>query len=159
VGKAVSDNILSVIPTDPYWQPSAEAADAAMAALKRLAPQLGGFVTTEYRMSRHDQVTLVDCGANLERIECPVCEGAIEVGWWFHLLEERGETGFADMVVRVPCCGAEVGLNDLRYDWPCGFARFELEVWNPNRDWLTDAELAEIAAALGSEVRQVFAHI
>lgn len=39
---AMSDNILSIIPADSDWQPTAEAADAAMAVLRRLAPQLDG---------------------------------------------------------------------------------------------------------------------
>ena len=69
------------------------------------------------------------------------------------------EAGFATLTVTVPCCGGQVSLNDLRYDWPCGFARFELEAWNPNRDRLTADELAQLAAALGCEVRQILAHI
>jgi hypothetical protein len=156
---AMSDNVLSVIPADLDWQPTSEAADAAMAVLQRLAPQLDGFVTTEYRTTWHEQVAAVDCGGNLERIECPACQNAIDVDWWADLLEERFETGFTNLTVTVPCCGAEVSLNDLRYDWPCGFARFELEAWNPNRDWLTADELAQLAAALGCDVRQVLAHI
>jgi hypothetical protein len=86
---------------------------------------------------------------------------AIDVEWWAHLLEERLATGFTNLTVTVPCCGAEVTLNDLHYDWPCGFARFELEAWNPNRDrdWLTADELAQLAAALGCDVTQILAHI
>ena len=155
----MSDNILSIIPADPYWQPAAEAAEAAMAVFRRLAPQLDGFVTTEYRITWHERVAVVDCGASLERIECPVCQDAVDVEWWADLLEERAEAGFANLTVMAPCCGAEVSLNELRYDWPCGFARFELEAWNPNRDWLTAAELAEVAAALGCDVHQILAHI
>ena len=155
----MSDNVLSVIPADPFWQLTSEAADAAMAVLRRLAPQLDGFVTTEYRTTWHEKVAAVDCGANPGRIECPACQNTIDVDWWADPLEERSETGFANLNVPVPCCGAEVSLNDLRYDWPCGFARFELEAWNPNRDWLSADELAQIAAVLGCDVRQVLAHI
>lgn len=155
----MSDNILSIIPADPHWQPAAETADAAMSVFRRLAPQLDGFVTTEYRITWHDQVTAVDCGANLERIECPVCQNAVDVEWWADLLEERFETGFANLIVTVPCCSAEVSLDDLHYDWPCGFARFELEAWNPNRGWLSADELAELSTALGFDVRQILAHI
>lgn len=155
----MSENILSVIPADPFWQPAPEAADAAMEVLQRLTPQLEGFVTTEYRISWHEEVAAVDCGENLQRIGCSACDEAIGLEWWCDLLEDRFETGFTDLVVAVPCCGANVSLTDLGYDWPCGFARFELEVWNPNRDGLTDAELAEVAAALGSDIRQILAHI
>jgi len=155
----MSDNILSVIPADPYWQPTADAAEAAMVVLRRLAPQLEGFVQTEYRITWHAKTAVVDCGANLERITCSNCRRDIDTEWWADLLEERFETGFADLAVAVPCCEADVSLDDLDYDWPCGFASFELEVWNPNRGQLTDDELAETSAVLGCEVRQVWAHI
>ncbi|MGW2235466.1 hypothetical protein [Streptomyces sp. NPDC001759] len=32
----MSDNYLTVIPTDPYWQPGRDAADRAAAALSRM---------------------------------------------------------------------------------------------------------------------------
>jgi hypothetical protein len=59
----------------------------------------------------------------------------------------------------VPCCDALVSLNDLTYDWPVGFARFELEAWNPQRGWLTDEELLQLSTVLDCQVRQIMAHI
>src|SRR2546423_660429 len=115
---AMSDNILSIIPADPGWQPTSEAADAAMAVLRRLVPQLDGFVTTEYRTTWHERVAAVDCGANLERIECPACQNGIDVEWWADLLAERFGIGFTNLAVTVPGCGAEVSLHDLRHDCP-----------------------------------------
>jgi len=50
-------------------------------------------------------------------------------------------------------------LTDLDYDWPCAFARFEIEIWNPGRDPFTDGELESIAQAIGHPVRQILAHI
>jgi hypothetical protein len=50
-------------------------------------------------------------------------------------------------------------LNDLDYDWPVGFARFELAAWEPERDRLTAGGLAQIAQALGHDVRQIMTHI
>jgi hypothetical protein len=67
--------------------------------------------------------------------------------------------GFVDLTAAVPCCGRRVSLNELDYDWPCGFARFELALWNPGRGWLTDEELSAVAHALGHPVCQIFAHI
>ena len=57
----------------------------------------------------------------------------------------------------VPCCGRRTALTDLDYDWPCGFARFEIEIWN---DWdpFTDGELESIAQTIGHPVRQILAH-
>ena len=154
-GDALSDNILSVIPTDPYWQPGRDAADRAAALAAELAP--GDL--TEVKASFHDTVTVVDCGANLSRIGCPGCGAEIDTGWWGDLLEERVDAGFDDLTVTVPCCGAATALPDLPYDWPCGFARFEIEIWNPDRDWFSEAEMAALAAALGHPVTQVLAHL
>jgi hypothetical protein len=61
----------------------------------------------------------------------------------------------------VPCCGALVSLDTLRFDWPCGFARFEIAVRNPARGEyeFTSEELDMLAAILGHPVRQILAHI
>jgi hypothetical protein len=69
------------------------------------------------------------------------------------------DEGFDNLIATVPCCGGQSSLNDLEYEWPCGFARFELALWNPGRGWLTEQELSAIAQALGHPVRQILAHI
>ncbi|XUL90522.1 hypothetical protein ACQ86D_31050 [Streptomyces galilaeus] len=59
-----------------------------------------------------------------------------------------------------PCCSAATSLDALDYDWPCGFARFEIAVWNPGRlIRFGDDELSAVAEALGHPVRQIRAHI
>lgn len=154
----MSENILSIIPTDPRWQPEPEAADRARALLAQLAPnpdRTDDELTAEW----HETITVVDCGANLERITCPQCGSAIDTEWWGDLLEERFEDGFDDLATTAPCCGRHTTLDKLAYEWPCGFARFELAVWSPGRDWLTDQELSTLAQALGHPVRQILAHI
>ena len=52
-----------------------------------------------------------------------------------------------------------VGLNTLHYDWPMGFARFDVSAMNatPARYELDD-ELVEAGAHLGHPVTQVLAH-
>ncbi|GGK01004.1 hypothetical protein GCM10011583_35560 [Streptomyces camponoticapitis] len=154
----MSDNILSVIPADPHWQPAPEAADRTVAIVAELVPALAdGFAEVE--VSWHDAVAIVDCGANLERIGCPRCAGSVGIDWWNELLETRADDGLATLLAHVPCCGAELSIDTLEYEWPCGFARFEIAVWNPGRDWFTGEELTALADALGRPVRQVLAHI
>lgn len=154
----MSENILSIIPTNPRWQPEPEAADRARALLTQLTPNPDR-TDDELTAKWHETITVVDCGANLERITCPLCGSAIDTAWWGDLLEERYEDGFDDLAATAPCCGRPTTLDKLDYDWPCGFARFELAVWNPGRDWLTDQELSLVAQALGHPVRQILAHI
>ncbi|MFE9565216.1 hypothetical protein ACFYM0_29350 [Streptomyces sp. NPDC006487] len=153
----MSDDVLSVIPTDPYWQPDQAAADRAAAIVTDLEP--GAPDDVEVEVTWHDTLTVVDCGENLERIGCPHCGASIDTEWWADLLETHGEDGFATLAVRVPCCRAETSLETLEYDWPCGFARFEIAIWNPERIQFSNRELTALADALGHPVRQIRAHI
>jgi hypothetical protein len=155
----VSDDVLSVIPTDPYWQPDRAAADRTAAVVADLAPGVAGGVDAEIDVTWHDTPVVVACGQNLRRIGCPHCGASISTEWWTGLLDDRAGDGFATLATTVPCCGASASLENLEYDWPCGFARFEIAVRNPARAWFGEEELALLGKALGHPVRQVRAHI
>ncbi|MGW4890880.1 hypothetical protein ACWEQL_01220 [Kitasatospora sp. NPDC004240] len=155
----MSDDVLSVIPTDPRWQPDRAVADRVVALVAELVPEDTGGVEPEIEVGWHDAVTVVDCGDNLERIGCPLCGASIDTGWWADLVEEHCEDGFATLDVTAPCCGGATTLDALDFAWPCGFARFEIAVWNPERPWFDDEDLAALAEALGHPVRQIRAHI
>lgn len=61
----------------------------------------------------------------------------------------------------MPCCGATLALSALDYEWPVGFARFEVCAVNPargNKYPLNAGEVARVAKLLGHPVRQVLAH-
>ena len=154
----MSENVLSIIPTDPRWQPGHQRVVRARLLLAKLAPDPDRD-ESDLKAAWHETITVVDCGGNLERITCPLCGAVIDTEWWGDLLEERCDAGFDNLIATVPCCGGHASLNDLEYEWPCGFARFELALWNPGRDRLTDQELSAIAHALGHPVRQILAHI
>ena len=55
-------------------------------------------------------------------------------------------------------CGTAVSLNDLRYEWPAGFAKFVLEAMNPNVMDLPDEGFAELSRDLGTPLRKIWAH-
>ncbi|MFC7550997.1 hypothetical protein [Plantactinospora sp. GCM10030261] len=79
---------------------------------------------------------------------------------WFHdLIEENGES-FDSLDVTVPCCRGIVGLDALRYDWPVGFAQFEVSAMSPTRAKyeLDERELGDVAGLLGHPVAQILAH-
>ncbi|MEV4162038.1 hypothetical protein [Nonomuraea dietziae] len=67
----MSDDVLSVIPTDPHWQPGKAAADRAASIVADLAPGTPGGVDAEIDVTWHDRLTAVDCGQNLERSTRP----------------------------------------------------------------------------------------
>lgn len=134
---------------------------AGQEAAERVATVWSAMVpdSDQIEVTWHDQAALVDCGRNLTKISCPLCGAEIDPEWWADLVSERYEDGFDDLNIVAPCCGGRVSLNELVYDWPVGFARFELEARNPQRGWLTDDALEQLSAVLGYPVRQVMAHI
>ncbi|MGW8353302.1 hypothetical protein [Streptomyces wedmorensis] len=153
----MSDNYLTVIPTDPYWQPSKDAADRAAVVLSGMLSDDDARRGLEAKW--HDSVEVVHCFANLERTSCPRCGTELAPGWWGDAVSQCYDEGFSTLMVTVPCCDVETSLNELMYDWPMGFARFRIEVLYPNRAWLTDGELASLAGALGHPLRQILIHI
>ncbi|MFJ4320881.1 hypothetical protein ACIP46_37225 [Streptomyces lavendulae] len=155
----MSDDVLSIIPSDPQWQPDPAAVDRAVSLLEELAPGAADGVDVEIDVTWHDVVTVVDCGGSLEGIGCPLCQGSIDTEWWGDLIEAHCEDGFATLATEVPCCGGATALDALEYDWPCGFARFEIAIWNPGRLWFSEEELTEPAERLGHPVKQIRAHI
>lgn len=97
----------------------------------------------------------------------PTCERVRRVAamsWYVcrpagRAFEAHCHDGFATLAVVVPCCGTASSLDALDYDWPCGFARFEIAIRNPERAWFSDEELTAIGDALGHPVQQIRAHI
>ncbi|MFG3101453.1 hypothetical protein ACGFZL_13150 [Streptomyces sp. NPDC048182] len=152
----MSDNYLTVIPTDPHWQPGEEAGERAAGVLGGMLPDDDARRGLEARW--HDVVQVVDCGSNLERVRCPHCKADLAFDWWGEAVSERYERDFPTLLATVPCCGVDTSLNDLAHAWPMGFARFRVEVLYPGRAWLTDAELAAVAEVLGHPVRQILSH-
>jgi hypothetical protein len=154
----MSDGYIRLIPTDKQWQPTPEGAAAAVGYVARLfsGPEDG---VEEVEAKFYDQVTLIDAGENTTRISCSNCDRDIDVRWFFDLIDKNGQA-FGNLDSQVPCCGAVVTLDSLSYDWPVGFARFEVSAMNPTRAKyeLDDAELVEVAALLGRPVTQVLAH-
>ncbi|MFD5424059.1 hypothetical protein [Streptomyces sp. NPDC127084] len=67
----MGDNYLTVIPTDPYWQPSQDAADRAAAVLSGMLPDDDARSGLEARW--HVTVEVVVSGAGLESVSCPHC--------------------------------------------------------------------------------------
>ncbi|XVU23090.1 hypothetical protein ACQPZJ_38390 [Actinoplanes sp. CA-054009] len=155
----MSDSYACVIPTDPTWQPEGEAAERAEDYVRSVFLDPDG-ASQEITIEFYDRITVVDAGENLSRITCSNCGADIPLEWWAELAEES-EGEFDDLAIVVPCCNAQVRLDSLGYDWPCGFARFEIAILNPVRDdpRFTEDELAELAILLGHPVKQILIHV
>ncbi|GAA1250409.1 hypothetical protein [Oryzihumus leptocrescens] len=155
----MSDSYIRLIPTNPDWQPTHEAAAAAAAYVASLFSGSGGDVE-EVEYEFYDRMTLIDAGENTSQITCARCSRDIGLNWLGDLVRENGGPSFEHLDATVPCCAAVVPLNRLHYDWPIGFARFEVSAMNPTRAQyeLDTVELARLAELLGHPVAQILAH-
>lgn len=148
----MSDSFIRWIPLDATFVPTEAGRRHAMEWLRHRAPradEVSGEVSPEIRF--------VDCGENLERIVCDRCGASVDESWWQDAMSQAAETQFTKRDVVVPCCRIKTRLDDLRYEWPIGFARFVLEARNAAIE-LTDEDDARVAEILGAPVRRILAH-
>jgi hypothetical protein len=150
----VSDNYIILIPQAPTFIPTAAAIKKSVALFKKLAPK-----ADEIKSETTDHPRFIDCGENFQSISCPKCGANLDNDWWQDWMSEEAEADFPLRPATLPCCAAKVTLNDLKYDWPQGFARFSLEAMNPNIPGLTPVQITEFESILGCPLRNIFRHI
>ena len=148
----MSDTFLRIFPADPNFVPDPDRRRQAIELVSRAIVRRDE-VTDELS----EQVRFIDAGGNWEGVRCPNCGHDLD-DWWSGAMDRAWESRFADLFVETPCCAKPVSLNQLEYGWPVGFARYSIEVRNPEHD-LSDADLRQIQTALGTELRMVWAHI
>ncbi len=110
----------------------------------------------EVRTREFTTVHFVDPGANFEGVFCPHC-GSEVTEWWSAAMKRAAATEFSDLSATVPCCGTSSTLNELRYEWPAGFARFVLEVRGPGVPEPPAALLDALQRTLGCQLRTIWA--
>ena len=147
----MSDNVLKLISSSTTYVPSEEAIDKALAIIKETLP-----FANNVRVEVSESPRFIDQGSNWERVVCPNCNAVIDTSWWQHAMDEAYESGFRNLAVKVPCCGTETYLNELKYEWPAGFARFSIEIWSSELD-ITGLKLQELEIALGSSLTKIWA--
>jgi hypothetical protein len=147
----MSVNTLKLIPTSPEYVPRDTVQQRACDLLESFFPDV-----KETSCETTEAVRFVDQGQNWERVLCPVCGSDLDPEWWSQAMDAAHQTGFKNLLVKVPCCGAVSSLNDLRYELPAGFARFILEVRDPDRD-MDDEQLITLEQVLGCKLRKIWA--
>jgi hypothetical protein len=137
----MSDIVVRVIPPDPQRVPSESERALCLALLRQRLPGADAI-----RETLTAKVRFVDAGDNFHEITCPACGKHVELDDWAEAMMRSSGADFENLAAKFPCCGKETSLNDLRYDWPQGFARWDLEVRNPG---LSREDFAGIAEELG----------
>jgi hypothetical protein len=149
----MSDNFICIIPGDPWFIPDAQGQIQAQRVFEQFAPQADEIIT-----SVTDTPIFVDAGVNFESVACPRCRQQLDT-WWHEIMDRAAPQQFEDLTIVTPCCGAALSLNTLRYEWPCGFARFTLEAQNPNIILLSVSQMRELEHLLNCKLRQILVHI
>lgn len=158
----MSTDMLKLIPADPQYIPTPGTHAKAVERLQALLPE-----GREFEAESFDKVTFIDAGENTESVVCPACKRKSELSsdntakWWHSLMDdlEQNAWGPEGLKTAMPCCNRQVDVMTLSFDWPAGFARFEINISDPNiaRN-LTTEELRDIEAILGCKLQQVRAH-
>lgn len=74
-------------------------------------------------------------------------------------MDTAAESHFSVLEAHAQCCGTKVSLNAFRYIWPVEIGKCVPEVANSGVIGLQAGQLAQVEAALGCRLREVWAHI
>ena len=160
----MSDTVLKFIPADPQFIPAESRQRGALAALIAAFPDGHDAETTT-----HEELAFIDNGVNTEAIICPTCgarlalhagdradEHAQLFSWIF---DADDAAAISSRPVTMPCCGAKTPAVAVAFDWPAGFAHFELSIWNPNTERPVDSAVrGKLEDLLGCPLREIWAH-
>lgn len=149
----MADKTLTLIPKDPYYLPGDGAVVEAKRLLERLFPAAG-----EISIDRGDELRFFDCGANFERVLCPLSGEEIELELWQDGMNRAARTNFTDLSFINPANGDEMSLNELIYDWPQGFAKFGLCVLNPGAPDISPDDVLKLETLLGCKLMKILGH-
>ena len=150
----MSDNWIIIIPESVDYVPSMEVRRKALSLFRSIAPHADNI-----REEASEKVRFIDCGGNLERVMCPECGADVGFAWWQKKMDKEAKEGYPLRSLEMPCCSARKTLDQLKYDWPQGFAHFSVEAMNPGIPDLTDEQMKAFESVLGCPVRKVLQHL
>ncbi len=150
----MSDYYVKIIPVEPFCKADAQAVQKVRSYLEQC------LIAMSVEVEMHEAPAFVDCGAYLQEIVCPFCGNDLW-DWWGDAMDgAAGETGLFPVLDKMPlpCCGRRASLNDLKYDYPCGFACTKFVVLNP-REQLHQYHIEAVERMLGMQVKVIYSRI
>lgn len=148
----MSEYVVKIIPRNPFYKGSVSALQSVKDLFER---QIDCDVI---EVTSAETPVFVDCGANLEKIYCPQCGAELDFDWWGEAMGRAAEGEFMSLETEMPCCKRIVSLNDLNYEFPCGFACCLICIYNP-KQFMKDDVIESVKGILGTEVRIIEAHM
>ena len=148
----MSEHIVKIIPKDPFYIVSEPTLQSVKTFLETRIHC--DFIEVEF----NETPVFVDCGANLEKISCPQCGAELDFDWWGNVMDEVADNSFTALEATTPCCKKQISLNDLNYNFPCGFACCLISIYNPEQI-VDDKIIDELQNIYGIGVRIIEAHL
>lgn len=148
----MSNNVLKIVPVSPVYVPNDISIQESLLYLHQIFP-----FAREIQHKTDNTPQFIDPGSNLQRVICPKCDTVIDDEWWQKSTDTSYRNGNQNLNVTVLCCNSTISLNDLKYDWPAGFARFRYEISDPERNFELE-ELHELENVLKTNLRIIWAH-
>lgn len=151
-GIIMSDYIIKIIPRDVQTHLTSQKVKNILDCLKSEIESDSIFVKI------YETPQFIDSGNNLEKITCPLCGEKIHFDWWNKAMDEAYEDCFLSLSIVLPCCHHKSTLNDLEYDFPCGFAGIEFDILNPLKELNEELHLY-IQSLFEEPIRIIHTHI
>lgn len=160
----MSEDYLKIVPIESDFVPPEASHEAAIQLLEEFFPE-GEKCEAEV----YDEIQFIDQGENLEAVRCSACGVVTAIDFfseedpgstfWLAASEKLDGANISDVEVHMLCCQRTVPFTSLTFEWPAAFARFELNVHNPNvGENLSESQLSQLEDILGCKLTQVRAH-
>jgi hypothetical protein len=147
----MSATCLKLISIDPGFVPDKLKEEKAKEFLNKT------FKNSEIKIIKTDNIEFVDQGSNFESVSCNYCRHNIDIEIWQNAMDKAYKTHFKDLSFMTPCCHKSTSLNDLKYNWPAGFAKFVISITDPTADISNDV-INELETIFGTKIRKIWAH-
>ena len=158
------DTVAKIFPADREFVPTDQHKEEA---LSLFIHQFADGETHEAKTFEH--LEFIDQGENMESVTCPACHVRTVLNffngddpgiiWWYQVTELLAEKPVDQVQTTLPCCRTAVPFTSLEFDWPAGFARFQLSVWNPTSEGDVPAEkLEKLSQVVGAPLKAIWAH-
>ncbi len=89
-----------------------------------------------------------------DSITCNVCGKPIALEEWQEAMDAAYATQFEDLHFVTACCSSVTSLNSIVYEYPLGFARFQIAIRNP-ADGFTDELVDRLQQVLNMPLRVI----
>jgi len=159
----MSSSVLKFIPLNEQFIPDLVRQKKAKSILEKK-------YSCEVEVKNHDELEFIDQGENLEAVICPECRTRNEIDYfkeedpilsWWQKVEDKIPNQIDKLTM--PCCSKTINSKALLFDWPAGFAKFSICLWEPDFSKLAEGKIKprhfkKLQSILKSKLIQIEAH-